>query len=103
MSVKVPVRNTVLHWNDHRIGAEHSWDGGRHRRNLVSLQGQNDQILGTRRSVVRGCIDTGERLLRAIWPQQTQAVGLQRLQIRAPRDESDILAGQCEAEADKAA
>ncbi len=75
MTMKVPIRNTVLHWDNHCIVTEQFRDIGCNRCNLVSLHGEDDHILRSGSSIVRDCIDARQRLLSAIRHDETQAVG----------------------------
>src|SRR5450755_1011931 len=69
----------------------------------MRLHRQDDDILRAGRGVVVGGLDLRNGLLPAVGGHQPNAAAAQRLQVRAACDESHILSGQRETDADIAA
>src|SRR5258708_3025592 len=93
-AVKVPVRDAVLHGNDHRLGAKQLRHIAGYRFNLMRLHCQHDHVLSTRFRIVVARPDSRHNFFGAIGIDQPDAAGAERLETRSACDEGDVLSGQ---------
>ncbi len=70
---------------------------------LMRFQGEDHEVLRPRGGVIRRGMDVRYGLLAAVAHHQTNAARLQRIEVRAARDEGDVLAGVREPRPDVAA
>ena len=103
VAVEVPEGNAILHRHDHGIGTEELGDVRGNRLDLMSLHGKDHDVLRSRCSVIRRRVDPWYRLLAPVAHEQPNAARAQRVELRAARDESDVLAGVRETRPDVAA
>jgi hypothetical protein len=94
LALEIPPGQTVLGGEHHGLGAEKGADVVHHRRDLVRLETEDDEILGAAGAHVAGGRNVAGHLGAAVRIGDAQAVVLNCRQVLAARDEGDLLTGQ---------
>ena len=90
-------------WHDDGVLAEHQTHGVRQAGDLLRLDAQDDDVVLAGLAHVAGRDDVARDVLFAVFHDQLEPVALNRLEMRAARDDRDILARQREFGGEQAA
>ena len=101
--LEIPPRNPVLQRHQHRLRAEQLPQGVDHRRDLMRLERQYDDVLRPGIGHVLCRARVRDDLLGPVFVDELQAVSLDRFEMGAARDQRHIVSCEREPDAEKTA